>query len=263
MIVASHERSGTHFTMNTLASCFDFISAPWVNFDHTSFNINYFASHAVADLIRQLAAVRPANIIKTHHAFEFFAEALPRCGDEISVIYVYRHPADVLASYWRFLHSWPWTEGPRCATVLEFATSEPMGRLMRLQYRQAPTMLDRWADHVQRWLDAAARSPSIHLVRYEDLDGDFAATVDQLGEALGLRPSGLTRPSRSENVVGHGRVPFEPVAGADNRWAVAELAMVRHRGLMARLGYGAALPSRAAPNGIEDQASVSAAITKV
>ena len=33
VMVVSHERSGTHFLMNTIALNFDYISAPWINLD--------------------------------------------------------------------------------------------------------------------------------------------------------------------------------------------------------------------------------------
>ena len=41
VMVVSHERSGTHFTMNSLAACFGYASMPWIDLDHDVFNINY------------------------------------------------------------------------------------------------------------------------------------------------------------------------------------------------------------------------------
>jgi hypothetical protein len=87
---------------------------------------------------------------------------------------------------------------------------------------------------------AAARNGAINLVRYEDLAGDYAATMTALGARLGLAPGDLTAPSRTENVVVGGSVPFDPPPEAANRPAVAKLALARHPELMARLGYDAA-----------------------
>lgn len=238
LLVASHERSGTHFTMNALAAGFGYVSAPWVDLDHASFNINYFDAPSLTRVIRGVAAARPANLVKSHHAYEFFADVLPHCRGEIACVYVHRHPADVMASYWRFLHSWRWTEGPRAGSVLDLARSAPMGRLMRLQYRQQASMLDRWADHVRGWLDAAARSREIHVLRYEELDQAYAETLGRLGAALGMEPRALERPSRSENVIVGGDHPFDPPPDWDDRTEVAALALQRHPELMDRLGYG-------------------------
>jgi hypothetical protein len=243
LLVASHERSGTHFTMNALAACFGFVSAPWVDFDQVHFNINFFSERMLTQTLRNIAAHRPANLIKSHHAYEFFAEALPNCRGDLAAIYVYRHPADALASYWRFLHGWAWTEGPRCETLVEFALAEPMGRLMRLQYRQHASMLDRWAHHVSQWVEAAERSRDVHLVRYEDLDEAYEPTVRRLGAAIGVEPAAIARPSRHENVIKAPPGAFAPAAEAENRAAVTDLARSRHPELMARLGYGA-LPRR-------------------
>lgn len=237
VLVVSHERSGTHFTMNSIAACFDYVSKPWFDVDRHQININYFASGELRDTLLRVAGLRPANVLKSHHEFEFFRDVADELARAFHLIYVYRHPADCLASYWRLLNTLPWNEGPRCATALEFATTPPMARLMRYQYHQYGTMLERWANHVRGWMDAAGRNPAIQIVRYEDLAGDYARVIGQLGEAFGWPASRIVKPSRSENVIRTGPVAFEPAPGADNRARIAELALRTHPELMARLGY--------------------------
>ncbi|HEX3700759.1 MAG TPA: sulfotransferase domain-containing protein [Phenylobacterium sp.] len=240
VMVVSHERSGTHFTMNSVAGAFGYISMPWIDLDRHQININYFHPGRLEETLQKLARARPANIVKNHHEFTFFAELIDTVARDYHLIYVYRHPADVLISYWRLLNTFSWVEGPRTATALEFAAAAPMARLLRYQYLQYPSMLDRWANHVSGWMAAAARNEAINLVRYEDLAGDHAGTMTALGARLGLAPGDLTAPSRTENVVVGGSVPFDPPPEAANRPAVAKLALARHPELMARLGYDAA-----------------------
>jgi len=236
VLVASHERSGTHFTMNALAKCFDYVSTPWIDLDRPLININYYSPPVLAQTLTRLAGYRPANIVKSHHEFRFFAKIIDDIGRAFHLVYVYRHPADTLASYWRLLNSMAWAEGPKAATALGLATAPPMARLMRYQFNQYETMLDRWANHVRGWLSAAQAGGRIHLVRYEDLDTNYEGEIKRLGERLGLSPARIDRPARDENVI-TGRVAFEPAPGADNRAAVAELAWRKHPELMARLGY--------------------------
>lgn len=246
LMVASHERSGTHFTMNTLAACFGYVGAPWLDLDRYEFNINFFRPQTLGGTLMKLAMLRPANLGKTHYDFEFFAPFVGQLGQMWDVVYIYRHPADVMASYWRFLHTWDWDEGPKAPSVSAFANAEPMGQLMRLQYRQRPTMLDRWAAQVEGWTAAAAANPAIRLVRYEDLADRYATTIRELGEALGRPAQAIVRPPRGRDVVQAGTVSFAPPPGADDRETVTELAWRKHPALMARLGYDRAWPARAA-----------------
>lgn len=233
-MVISHERSGTHFMMNSIAACFDYVSFPWLDLDRTQFNINYYHPQSLQVLILKVAEKRPANVLKSHHEFTFFSEIIASFKGAIELVYIYRNPADVMASYWRFLHTWNWVEGPKANTALDFAKAAPMGQLMRLQFRQYDTMLDRWANHVQHW--TAAR-PHVHTVKYEDLASRYEDTIKSLGGALGLEPRQIVRPSRQHNVVQQGNINFVPPPNADNRAAVADLAMTKFPDLMARLGY--------------------------
>lgn len=237
-MVVSHERSGTHFTMNALAGCFDFVSNPWLDIDRNRFNINYFHAATLEALLLKLADLRQANLIKSHHEFEFMRRFVPATENVLKIVYVHRDPADVMASFWRFLHTFDWTEGPIVDTALDFATAAPMGHLMRYQFRQYPTMLDRWANHVEQWIDAAKLASNVHIVRYEDLAQRYDETIERLGRELGLEPSHIARPSRDVNVVKGGPVKFTPDQGSDNRAKITELAFARFPVLMDKLGYG-------------------------
>ncbi len=246
IMVASHERSGTHFTMNALASCFGYVSSPWIDIDRHQFNINYFHTPSLKALLQNVAGLRAANIVKTHHEFEFFKRFAASTEGVLNIIYVYRNPADVMASFWRFLHTWDWAEGPTEDTALGFATAPPMGQLMRYQFRQYPTMLERWANHVEHWVDAARRANNIHVVRYEDLAQRYQDTITRLGSRLGMQPGRIAPPPRNVNVVQAGALAWAPGPGSDNRDAVAGLALARFPALMDRLGYGAASVSASA-----------------
>jgi hypothetical protein len=237
IMVVSHERSGTHFMMNAMALCFGYISNPHVDIDRHQFNINYYHPQSLQTLILKLAALRAANILKDHHEFEFFSTIIGAFEGSIDIIYIHRNPADVLTSFWRFLNTWNWVEGPKVDTALEFAKTPPMGQLMRYQFRQYDTMLDRWANHVKHWVEASSRARNIHIVRYEDLANCYDDTIKGLGAALGLKPRKIERPPRDQNVVQRGSVDFMPAPGADDRDAVATYAMSKFPELVSHLGY--------------------------
>lgn len=236
VMVVSHERSGTHFAMNTLAACFGYASRPWVDIDAGTFNINYFHAPQFGELVQTFADLRTASLGKSHHEFAFFADFIGQLQG-LEFVYVHRRPADVMASFWRFMHGWPWVEGPRSSTLLHFAETQPMGGIMRYQYRQSASMLDRWYNHVGGWVEAAAQYENVHVLRYEDLEHDFEGTVVKLGQQLKAEPIRILQPDRDENVIGPGPLPFSGVEGPQDRQLVHQMALRRYPALMRRLGY--------------------------
>jgi hypothetical protein len=236
-MVVSHERSGTHFLMNALAACYGYVSTPWIDFDRPTFNINYFYLPEVRDLLLALADRPMANVVKSHHAVDFFAGELSRLTERYVVFTICRDPATAMLSFWRYMHQWPWTEGPKTLDAESFAAAEPCGRLMRYQMKQYRSMLHRWSAHVEGWLDAAAKSPRVVLVRYEDLDLDYETTVRGFARYLDRSPAVIVRPSRDYNVIPCG--PVDPTArrSTPDLDALRQLCREQVGKTMARLGY--------------------------
>src|SRR5665213_1066942 len=74
-----------------------------------------------------------------------------------------------MISFWRFIQRWRWHEGPRAGDVLDFARSEPEGRMLRYQMKQRGSLLDRWAKHVEGWVEAAEGRDRLVVIRYDKL----------------------------------------------------------------------------------------------
>lgn len=237
VMVVSHERSGTHFLMNSLAACYGYVSNPWFNLDSQAVTINFFHPPSVCEYLLQFAALPVATIMKSHHQAEFFGDELGRITPRLVIFMIHRDPVDVLVSLWRFLHNWPWFEGPKFDDPLAFACAEPCGNMMRYQTRQYPTMMHRWAAHVEGWLTATSVSPRVVPVRYGDLLDRYEDTLRSFSSVLQSQPISLSRPARDASVVpggaddptGRGRMPDKEALRQLCREAVGET--------MARLGY--------------------------
>ena len=202
IMVSSHERSGTHFLINTIAENSIFSNNPVVNFDNHPISIllNFFHPGDIAQFFVTMHNEHCASIIKNHFSGEFFLSddgvfCLP---DYVRVIYIVRNPIDTLASFHRFVEVCAWREGPKGKTLLEFMMSPPEGHLMRYQSRQYRTMLDRWQHHVLSWLQIAQRAPNVMIVHYDDLKHDHSKTTRQVLEfaeikapEIILKPEGL------------------------------------------------------------------------
>jgi hypothetical protein len=200
-MVISHERSGTHFLMNTLAMNFGYIAQPWINFDY-QLGLNFYATKSLRRFFAKMRGKPILNLVKAHHQFAFFEPLIDELAEDFHIFYVYRDPRDVMASFRRMLSSLPWDEGPKETSTATFMRTAPRGALLRYQKDQVPTMLHRWQTHVEGWLEAAGDSDArIITLRYEDLNLDFDATVRSLGTRIGRPVDMPERPAKDENVV--------------------------------------------------------------
>lgn len=202
LIVVSHERSGTHFLMNTLACNFGYIAAPPINFD-SGLGLNFHSTEALRQFFLTLHGKPVLNIVKSHHQAEFLRGCLDFLTQEFYIFYIARDPRDVMASFWRLIRNLPWDEGPKTATVGDFMRAEPCGGILRYQKTQLPTILHRWEANVKGWLDLidAEEVPGINLIRYEDLNSAFDSTLGKIAQMIDQPLVNPARPQTDKDVV--------------------------------------------------------------
>ena len=239
VIVLSHERSGTHFLMNTLARSYGYVSWLWIDLDPMVIPMDDGDPRAIERLLGRFAAKRVASIVKSHHAVEFFDGVLDRIAERYVMFYIHRDPVDVMLSFFRFIHGMPWYRGPQKDDPATFALAEPTGAMMRYELRHHQSLLHRWQDHVEGWVAAAATRPRIVVVRYEGLQDRFEMTVRGFRAALGAEPVDLSPPPRDVNTI---HIPVRGRIGEISRLdpAIADLRKVAREAVgdtMERLGY--------------------------
>ncbi|MFL5330073.1 MAG: sulfotransferase domain-containing protein [Gemmataceae bacterium] len=223
VIVASHERSGTHFLMNSIARCFGYCALPWVNFDSQSLASNFYSPEALKEFFSQFRGKHVANIVKSHHPFPFLEPVMDQLVPEFHIFYVYRDPRDVMVSLWKFLKQLSWREGPTPETVQEFIRVQPEGHMMRYQRRQEPSMIHRWRTHVDSWtLGVPERfQGNITFVRFADLLHRFEDVIRSISKVLG-NPVSFERPVPQDNSI----LPAKGVVGAHREYFdAADLAL--------------------------------------
>jgi tetratricopeptide (TPR) repeat protein len=238
LLVVSHERSGTHFLMNALSYAYGYTAQPWIDLDIHNPAIDLSRPSSIASSLESLTPDPLLRIVKSHHAADIFADALARITATYTILYVYRNPSCVMTSLWRHLNDIAWDEGPKLADPMALARAAPAGGMIRYDARSSPTMLLRWASHVEGWLSRTSENLRIIPLRYEDLDGDYETTVASLGSVIGrdpIRP--LLRPSRNANVIAMGRDrPSWPTTPAMSAALVA-FCEAEVGPLLHRLGY--------------------------
>lgn len=240
VMVASHERSGTHFLLNSVSRAFGYMPVEQrLDLDATALPINFYAAQNVQGFFAQLQGHNVANLIKSHHDADFFAPVIEDVLKSVAILYIHRHPRDVMHSLWRFLKNIAWREGPASATPADLMRAPPEGGMLRYQMVQCETVLARWAHHVSGWhalaRDYGSTHKGVHLVAYEDLRDDYAAVMKRLGaDVIGEAPGDLTMPDKNTGVV----VP-QSMDGSSMPWADEDLAWIgAHAGdAMKALGY--------------------------
>jgi hypothetical protein len=219
--VVSHERSGTHFAINTL-----FANAyvqprlryvgDWLGpYDHPETRYRH-----LENLQRDWRAWRnDGGMVKTHADAALFRRWYPAS----LVVYVLRDPRDTLWSFYHYLNSDelhrtnPGLADQRCRDFGDFLR-RPASDYLKYGFYEKPefdNVVGRWAQHVVGWLAA----PGVCVIRYEDLARDFRGVVRKVCRAVGLWPRlrkkavGLhdaTATLPRQGVTGEGRRQFSP-----------------------------------------------------
>jgi hypothetical protein len=214
LIVASHERSGTHFLMNSLAKAFGYLARPWINFDY-ELGINFYYRKHVRDFFGLYDQHNVANITKSHHCFGFFDPVMADMPRGFIFFYIHRDPIEVMRSFHKFMHHWYWHEGPRTKSLAEFVRAAPEGLLMRYQQDQHRNMLQRWAAHVDGWCEAAQRHDNIVTLSYRQLSQDYAGTIARIAEVLDSSPKNLEPPDRNTNTIASANLEIDQALNSD------------------------------------------------
>lgn len=187
--VISHERSGTHFLINTI------LKNAFVRQNHHNIGEWFGPYDDQVHRFDHIDAIntgwselgKQVSIVKSHCDRDLFEARYKRS----KIIYVLRDPRDVLVSFFHYLnteefhHFNPSAGDHRCRSFSEFLR-RPISPFLRFGFSlngDFSNVAERWATHVGGW----AGSPDILLVRYEDLHADYEAVVRRVAVYLGLR----------------------------------------------------------------------------
>jgi len=204
-IVCSHERSGTHFLMNSLALNFGYIARPWVDFDCPW---NPYGPDNIIYTFNQLGNHEFREIIKCHYPAQFLMPVLKQkvFFEDYNVFYIFRDGDKVMDSFAKHLNDIKWFEGPKAANGETLATMEPGGGMLRYQWIQHLTVWHRWEFHVNSWRDLPSDiAKDIIYVKFEDLDGSYDDVIRDISARTGLNcGEHPKRPAPTKDVIMNG-----------------------------------------------------------
>ena len=201
LMVCSHERSGTHYLMNSIANTTHFTQDPFINFDifPLGAHVNFFDSRNVNNFCKYLRNIKhqdltlcTVSILKSHFPVSLVKEALK---ENLRVIYIYRNPVDTLISYWKFLHRWDWLEGPKTKTPFQLCAHPPAGQSQRYQMETYHSYFERWEKHVADAFYITENNDNIVMVRYSDLKDNYENTISNCCDELKIKVGKILQPS--------------------------------------------------------------------
>ncbi len=209
LMVCSHERSGTHFTMNTIDIASHYCSNPWLNYDLSPLGakVNFFSPVSTSNFIKELSDLKingtstcNASILKSHFPISHLGE---NASDlPLKIVYTWRDPAETIVSLWKFMHRWDWDEGPKTETPLELATARPSGQSQRYQASNYKDYFERWAAHVIDGITYCKKNPKAHSISYKQLLTAHTSTTENLCNSLDIQTLHKPRlPSKSKDVI--------------------------------------------------------------
>ncbi len=194
LMVCSHERSGTHFLINSIARCTQYSSSV-LNFDYVPLGafVNFFDAKEVHSFFNSLSRINKhsrymcaSNIIKSHFPLDILGKAPPKA---LKIIYIYRNPVDVFISFWKFMKSQNYFEGPNTKTPLELACHIPSGRSQRYQMQNYHSYFERWANHVSAACQYAKNTNSVTLINYDKILINYAESIKSVCNAIDIKRS--------------------------------------------------------------------------
>lgn len=207
LMVCAHERSGSHFLINSIADNSLYRNDPRLDYDVDPLGTfhNFHDVNSTRSFFRGLAAHKCASIVKSHFPADFFIDEEGNflLDGLCKVLYVTRNPIDVMLSFHRYIKTCSWNEGPKTTCPIEFFRASPQGRMLRYQKCSSPLILERWKQHFLGWHRLAkAHRVDILLVNYHDLDLNHEAETRRVLAFLGcVAPKVVVRPDRVNRTI--------------------------------------------------------------
>lgn len=189
VIIASFQRSGTHFLINNMATNFLGIENGWVDIFDSNVKRSVGESSPVdinEKIWEQLRAYSPTPMrrcVKTHFQMYFFEPRLEAILEKYDVLYVVRDPRDTLVAcyhYYNLTRYEPFIQEPNFSKFLRASLSGVKTETDRFSYSyvKPQNIVDKWNQHVLSWLPGRAKG--VRFVKFSDLKYRLPSTLQNI-----------------------------------------------------------------------------------
>ena len=190
LIVVSHERSGTHFLINSITNNSGGVYGrpyplePYKDVYHDGpYDDPKEYKEYVYAWLNSYRGVSESKIFKTHHKAEFFKDYLADIKEEYHILYIRRNPLDVLTSLYHYYRNCEPGNQPHQNFSLDIDdflfNKTPKDDWYSLTPNSSNA--ERLKEHVNEWSELG-----VDMVFYEDLKLDYQNTMGKIFNVLGL-----------------------------------------------------------------------------
>ena len=182
LLVTSHERSGTHFLMNSIDSAFKYYSSKkFINFDYQRLGsfLNFHSNKSLEDFFSNLHKNKNASIFKSHFNASIFENLDQKIVEKIKFIYVYRNLIETMKSFWIFINNVKWNEGPKIKIFSKFCFEKPRGQLVRYDNFIGNNLIERYFYNLKSWINFSKKY-EILFINYKDLSENYEKSLDKI-----------------------------------------------------------------------------------
>jgi len=194
ILVVSHERSGTHYLINSIAK----------NLGYSNQEESLLGTKDT--IFRRIFDRKDDGVIfKSHHQYEYLCPVIEKISKAVKVIYILRDGRDVLASFFHYVNI-KGNSGvvPGCfpsnITFSEMLRSDPRNYTFDSVYSliRSTNMAERWARHIKGWTNR------VYSVRFEGMKKEFPRVMSGIAQYVGVDHDGpWTEPTLLDRGMGN------------------------------------------------------------
>lgn len=196
VIVASFQRSGTHFLINNLITNFEGFELGWV--DVFNSRLRQAAAEAktvdfrerIWDQLRTYYPLPKRQCVKTHYQMYFFEPWLEAILEMYDIIYVVRDPRDTMVACYHYYNQTsyePFVKEPVFSKFLRAELGKVETETDPYSYSlvKPRNIVDKWHKHVLSWLPY--QDKGVLFVKFSDLKFNLQETLRRIEKKTSQR----------------------------------------------------------------------------
>jgi hypothetical protein len=211
VIIASFQRSGTHFLINNLATNFTGVEDGWVDLLNRELRNSLSEAErldfreTIWNQLRAYQQTPTRRCVKTHFQMYFLERRLAAILEQYDVLYVVRDPRDTMVAcfnYYNQTNFEPFIKEPVFSKFLRADLGAVKTETDPFSYSQVKprNIVDKWNNHVLSWLPY--RDQGVVFVKFSDLKFRLRETL----ESIAAKTSQRLKPTLQPVLVGDQRV---------------------------------------------------------